>query len=127
MGQDPQRTKSRNVANPTPDPPLLHERYTTEVRRPIASHELQNGDGALVAFLQAFRSDGDRGYLRIIDTDASEVWYVKWKWTAGLYAGHYVFDSCIDGDISACLRRLLKKVAQVRAKQLRPTKDKQYG
>lgn len=127
MGQDPKNTTNRNVrARAEDSPPLLAPGYTTEIRRRSASDESGTAR-AVCEFLESFRSDSDRGYLRIIDTDAAEVWYVKWKWTGGLWAGHYVFDSCADGDLAAALRRLRAQVAHVRSGGRKPTKDKQYG
>ena len=127
MGQDPTKTKNRNCSTGVEtSPPLLGDAYTTEIRYRSSDGGASEG-AALRHFLQSFRSDGDRGYLRIIDTDNAEVWYVKWKWTAGRWAGHYVFDSCADGDLPACLRRLRAQVADVRTGGRKPTKDKQYG
>lgn len=126
MGNDPQKTKNKNVREAAPvSLPLCTPAYEAEIRF-MSSADVAHEAKVIRKFLQSFRSDEDRGYLRIIDTDDAEEWYVKWKWTGGRWAGHYVFDRCIDGDIAASLRRLRSQVAEVRTGSRRPTKDKRY-
>lgn len=78
---------------------------------------------ALSYLMERFRSSQDLGYLRINTDECWEVFNVKWKFTAGKWSGHYVFDRCTDGNLAASLGRLAAKVDAVRADALRPTRD----
>jgi len=68
----------------------------------------------------------DDGWLRAIPGEDGKMLYLKWKYTRGPHAGHYVMSRVNIGDWPWGMRLLFGKVVAVESGGLRPSKDTPY-
>lgn len=68
----------------------------------------------------------DDGWLRVVPDHDTQVLWLKWKYTHGPWAGHYVMARVGDWAVAYGLSLLLDKLDAVDVGARRPTKDTAY-
>lgn len=105
------------------DNALKHQEQLDAVNQRNMDDVLAKRVGANSRVVLALRDDG---WLRVSPDGQLDSVYIKWKFTRGRWAGHYVMVRILAYDIDEGLDILVSKVQLVEQGQMKPTRDKPY-